>query len=98
MVTPIRPSLAQMLNGPAATPARPQVAQQAAQPADSFTSALAAQKAFFQQVTGTAAPKVTPATYTAADIARASATVNTTPQVEADAPPKRPGSFVNIVV
>ncbi len=98
MVTPIRPSLAQMLNGPAATPARPQATQQATQSAGSFGSALAAQKAFFQQVTGTAAPKITPATYTAADIAKASTPVNTTPQVDADAPPKRPGSFLNIVV
>jgi hypothetical protein len=92
MTTPIRPSLAQMLN-PQPTPA--------AKPATDggFVSALSAQKAFFQQVT---APKITPATYTAADITRA-----TTPapasQVSASAqdaaqPLRRPGSYLNIVI
>jgi len=101
MVTPIRPSLAQMLNGtpsPAAQPAQPPAAQ-----ANSFTSALAAQKSFFQQVASgavasghapAAAPKITPATFTAADIARATPTATPDP----DTPPKRPGSFLNIVV
>ena len=50
MTTPITPSLSHLLN-PQAAPPRP-----AAQ-GGGFASALAAQKAFFQQVT---APKMTP--------------------------------------
>ncbi len=99
MVTPIRPSLAQMLNGtsPNSTAQTPQTS--AAQ-AGGFTSALAAQKSFFQQVVSgqvasgqapAAAPKITPATFTAADIARATS-------ADPNTPPKRPGSLLNIVV
>ncbi len=100
MVTPIRPSLAQMLNG--TTPSKPQTAQPSAQ-AGSFTSALAAQKSFFQQVASgqvaagqapATAPKITPATFTAADVARGSSA----PAADPDAPLKRPGSYLNIVV
>src|SRR5262245_32480229 len=99
MTTPIRPSLAQMLN-PQAAQARPaaQPAAQAAPQAGGFTSALQAQKAFFQQVTQ---PKITPATYTAADIARATPQINTAPAPAAQdgtQPLKRPGSYVNIVI
>lgn len=96
MTTPIRPSLAQMLNPQAATPARP--AAQATQQAGGFASALEAQKAFFQQVTQ---PKITPATYTAADIAKATPQVNAAPAPTAQdgaQPLKRPGSYVNIVI
>jgi len=105
MVTPIRPSLAQMLNGTTpgggASAAKP--AQQPAAQAGSFSSALAAQKSFFQQVASgqvasgqapAAAPKITPATFTAADIARSTPA----PAADPSAPPRRPGSFVNIVV
>ncbi|EGF92264.1 hypothetical protein ABI_06980 [Asticcacaulis biprosthecium C19] len=84
-----------MLN-PQATQARP--AAQAPAQAGSFASALNAQKAFFQQVTQ---PKVTPATYTAADIAKATPQLNTAPAPAADdgaQPLKRPGSYVNIVI
>ncbi len=110
MVTPIRPSLAQMLNGttPSNSTAAPKAAQQPAAQAGGFASALAAQKSFFQQVasgqiaSGQAAAsppqmtqKITPATFTAADIARASTPVAA---ADADTPPKRPGSFLNIVV
>ncbi|MBW8733697.1 MAG: hypothetical protein JF571_05210 [Asticcacaulis sp.] len=84
-----------MLNPQAATPPRPQ----AAQPAQGgFASALAAQKAFFNQMTPS---QVTPPTYTAADIARATATPQvsaTAPAADASQPPKRPGSYLNIVV
>lgn len=92
MTTPIRPSLAQMLN-----PQAHAVAKAAPQPAESsFVSALQAQKAFFQQVT---APKVTPATYTAADIARANPMPIQTPAAQdATQPLRRPGSYLNIVV
>jgi hypothetical protein len=93
MVTPIRPSLAQMLNGPTPPAPQPQAAQ-----AGGFASALAAQKAFFQQVTSgqapASAPKITPATFTAADVARGASA----PAADPNAPPKRPGSYVNIVV
>jgi len=102
MVTPIRPSLAQMLNGTAPSAPKPaQPTPQAAPQAGGFASALAAQKSFFQQVasgqiaagqTPATAPKITPANFTAADIARA------TPAPNTDAPPKRPGSYLNIVV
>ena len=102
MVTPIRPSLAQMLNGTAPSTSAPKPAQtQATTQAGGFASALAAQKSFFQQVASgqaAAAPQrtqnITPATFTAADIARATPA----PAVDADTPPKRPGSFLNIVV
>ncbi|ESQ92723.1 hypothetical protein ABAC460_02520 [Asticcacaulis sp. AC460] len=96
MTTPIRPSLAQMLNPQQAAPARP--AAQATPQAGGFASAMQAQKAFFQQVTQ---PKITPATYTAADIARATPQVNTAPAPaaqDATQPLKRPGSYVNIVI
>ena len=106
MPTEIRPSLSQMLQPTQAANARPaatQAPQQTAQPAGGFASAMAAQRAFFQQVT---APKVTPATYTAADIARAtpsqaSTQVNTAAAAasgDPNQPPRRPGSFLNIVV
>jgi hypothetical protein len=89
MTTPITPSLSQRLNPQAAQP-RP-----AAQ-GNGFASALAAQKAFFQQVT---APKVTPATYTAADIQKASAQAPAPlPTTDSGQPIRRPGSFLNIVV
>lgn len=109
MVTPIRPSLAQMLNGtpPNGNASTAQASQQSATPANSFTSALQAQKSFFQQVASgqvaagqapaTAPPKaqkITPATFTAADIARATSATSTDPNT----PPKRPGSLLNIVV
>ncbi len=92
MAAPIPPSLSQLIN-PQAAPVRP--AAQTPQ-ASSFANALSAQKAFFQQVTQ---PKVTPATYTAADIARATQTPPT-PAAAPDAsqPYKRPGSYLNIVV
>ncbi|WP_443749135.1 hypothetical protein [Asticcacaulis solisilvae] len=98
MATEIRPSLAQMLNPQAAAPAatpRPQAAQ------GGFASAMAAQKAFFNQIT---TPQVTPPTYTAADVARATAapqaTQKTAPAQAADPnqPLRRPGSYLNIVV
>ncbi|CAL4866105.1 hypothetical protein MMA231_00343 [Asticcacaulis sp. MM231] len=92
MTTPIRPSLAQMLN-PQSTPAAKPTAD------GSFVSALSAQKAFFQQVT---APKITPATYTAADITRAttpaSASQVSTGAQDATQPLRRPGSYLNIVI
>ena len=102
MVTPIRPSLAQMLNGtlPNGNASTKQAPQQSATSANSFTSALQAQKSFFQQVASgqvasgqapAAAPKITPATFTAADIARATS-------ADPNTPPKRPGSLLNIVV
>jgi len=93
MTTPIRPSLAQMLNPQAAAP-KPATAQAAG----GFTNALAAQRAFFNQVT---APKVTPATYTAADIAKAAPVNTPAPQQttnDATQPLKRPGSYLNIVI
>ncbi|MBP2160061.1 MULTISPECIES: hypothetical protein [Asticcacaulis] len=93
MATEIRPSLAQLLNTPQATP-RP--AAQAPAQQNSFTSVLQAQRAFFQQVTE---PKITPATYTAADIARATPVSNPAPtSVDPNQPLRRPGSFLNIVV
>ena len=106
MVTPIRPSLAQMLNGtsPGGNAPATQAAPPSAPQAGSFTSALAAQKSFFQQVvsgqvaSGQAAasvPKITPPTFTAADVARGTSAAAS---VASDAPPKRPGSFLNIVV
>jgi hypothetical protein len=96
MTTPIRPSLAQMLNPQAHAAAKPAPAPAG----NSFSSALQAQKAFFQQVT---APKITPATYTAADIAKAtghSAAAPAQPPVAQDAtqPLRRPGSYLNIVI
>jgi hypothetical protein len=85
-----------MLN-PQPTPVAKPAQQQAE---NSFVSALSAQKAFFQQVT---APKITPATYTAADIARATPAAIVTPQAAASAqdaaqPLRRPGSYLNIVI
>ncbi len=93
MPAPIPPSLSQLLN-PQTQPARPQ--PQAAQPVR-FSDALTAQKAFFQQITQ---PKITPATYTAADIAKASATkpAQTVPAADDSQPLRRPGSYLNIVV
>jgi hypothetical protein len=88
-----------MLNPQAAAPAappRPQATQGQAQ--GGFTGALAAQKAFFNQIT---TPQVTPPTYTAADIARATAAPQATAtpaQADANQPLRRPGSFLNIVV
>lgn len=101
MATPITPSLSQILNPPSplARGGSPAASPQASQQSAGFTSALAAQKAFFQQVT---APKVTPATYTAADIQKAApaprpaAAASVTPPQ--DGAPKRPGSYLNIVV
>ena len=99
MATEIRPSLAQMLNPQAAAPAatpRSQPAQGQAQ--GGFASALAAQKAFFNQIT---TPQVTPPTYTAADVARATAApqaAQTPVQADTNQPLRRPGSFLNIVV
>lgn len=94
MTTPIRPSLAQMLNP---QPAAPKPAT--TQAAGGFTNALAAQRAFFNQVT---TPKVTPATYTAADIAKAAPVNTPAPQAaatnDATQPLKRPGSYLNIVI
>ena len=100
MTTPIRPSLAQMLNPQAHAAAKPEP-----QPAaGGFASALSAQKAFFQQVT---APKITPATYTAADITRATASPAVAPvqtpvaqpaSQNANQPLRRPGSYLNIVI
>jgi hypothetical protein len=103
MATEIRPSLAQLLNPQAAAP-RPavQTAPQAAQAPGGFANAMAAQKAFFQNLT---APKIAPANYTAADIDKAMQAPKTPPvQVQAPAAPdptqplKRPGSYLNIVV
>ena len=91
-----------MLNGN--SPSTPAAAQQPAAQAGSFTSALQAQKSFFQQVASgqvasgqatAAAPKITPATFTAADVARGTAQAAA---ADPSAPPKRPGSFLNIVV
>lgn len=94
MATEIRPSLAQLLN-PTPTAPRPAVQQAPAQQS-AFSSALQAQRAFFQQVTE---PKITPATYTAADIARATPVSNPAPtSVDPNQPLRRPGSFLNIVV
>lgn len=91
MAAPIPPSLSQLINPQTAAP-RPSV-----QPAATggFRDAMAAQRAFFQQVT---APKVTPASYTAAEIARAAPVVNMPPAADEPQPLKRPGSFLNIVV
>ncbi len=92
MATSIPSSLSQLIN-PQAAPVRPQ--PQAAQP-NRFADAMAAQKAFFQQVTQ---PKITPATYTAADIAKASAKpVPVASTTDTTQPPKRPGSYLNIVI
>ena len=102
MTTPIRPSLAQMLNPQSAPTARP-AAQPQAQPGG-FASAVSAQRAFFQQVTQ---PKITPATYTAADISQATKTSQPAAPVAPAAAPaqadptqplKRPGSYLNIVI
>jgi len=98
MATEIRPSLSQLLNPQAPAPAappRPQAAQ--GQPQGGFAGALAAQKAFFNQIT---TPQVTPPTYTAADIARATPAPQTAPAAQPDPnqPLRRPGSFLNIVV
>ncbi len=101
MATEIRPSLAQMLNPQAAAPAAPPRPQPAQGAQGGFASALAAQKAFFNQIT---TPQVTPPTYTAADVARATATATPKPiaaapaQADASQPLRRPGSFLNIVV
>ncbi|MCR6659312.1 MAG: hypothetical protein NVV72_08210 [Asticcacaulis sp.] len=94
MTTPIRPSLAQMLNPQSPATAKPAPA------ATGFASALEAQKAFFQQVT---APKITPATYTAADVAKATGSVSPAPAQppvaqDTSQPLRRPGSYLNIVV
>ena len=92
MAAPIPPSLSQLIN-PQTVPARP--AGQAPQ-AGGFASALSAQKAFFQQATQ---PKITPATYTAADIAKATQSPPSPPATPDMAQPyKRPGSYLNIVV
>jgi hypothetical protein len=78
------------------TPTAPRPAAQAPAQQNGFTSALAAQRAFFQQVTE---PKITPATYTAADIARAQPVTAPAPtSVDPNQPLRRPGSFLNIVV
>ena len=93
MPAPITPSLSQLINPQASAPqARP-----AQTPAASFSDALAAQRAFFQQVTQ---PKITPATYTAADVARASQAQTSAPAPVQDEtqPYKRPGSYLNIVI
>jgi len=98
MATEIRPSLSQLLNPQAATPAAPARAQPAqGQPQGGFAGALAAQKAFFNQIT---TPQVTPPTYTAADIARAAPAAQTAPAAQPDPnqPLRRPGSYLNIVV
>ncbi len=96
MTTPIRPSLAQMLN-PQPVAARPNAQPQTQ--AGAFASTVVAQKAFFQQVTQ---PKITPANYTAADIAQATKTVQpaAAPATQPDQAQalKRPGSFLNIIV
>ncbi len=106
MADPIRPSLAQMLN-PTPAPVR-NLASTASKPSG-FTDAMAAQRAFFQQVT---AQKITPPTYTAADVAKAASlptisttarpATNTTPlsalAQDDSQPVRRPGSFLNIVV
>jgi hypothetical protein len=94
MTTPIRPSLAQMLNP------QPPAAAKPAPAATGLASALQAQKAFFKQVT---APKITPATYTAADVAKAtgsapSAPAQPTATQDTSQPLRRPGSYLNIVV
>jgi hypothetical protein len=101
MATEIRPSLSQLLNPQAAAPAatpRPQAAQ--GQAPGGFAGALAAQKAFFNQITTL---QVTPPTYTAADVARATATPQAAQkaapaQPDPNQPLRRPGSFLNIVV
>lgn len=106
MVTPIRPSLAQMLNG--TSPSTPATTQSSATQAGSFASALSAQKSFFQQVASgqvasgqapAVAPQrpqtITPATFTAADVARGTASAVAS---DPGTPPRRPGSFLNIVV
>ena len=109
MVTPIRPSLAQMLNGTSSNSnaSAAQASPPSVPSANSFSSALQAQKSFFQQVasgqvaSGQApatapqkAQKITPANFTAADIARATST----PSADPNTPPRRPGSLLNIVV
>ena len=94
MAAPIPPSLSQLLN-PQTAPARPQ--PQIPQ-SGGFATAVAAQKAFFSQVTTT---KVTPPTYTAADIAKAAQTAQVRVQAQApdmNPPLKRPGSYLNIVI
>ncbi|MFT4074978.1 MAG: hypothetical protein QM647_05535 [Asticcacaulis sp.] len=98
MTTPIRPSLAQMLNPQGTASAKPATTEQTG----GFSNALAAQKAFFQQVT---TPKITPATYTAAEVARATATTApvtsqtaATTTTDVNQPLRRPGSYLNIVV
>lgn len=95
MTTPIRPSLAQMLNPQGTTTAKPGASEQTG----GFSNALAAQKAFFQQVT---TPKITPATYTAADVAKATemqpALQTTMPAQDTTQPLRRPGSYLNIVI
>jgi hypothetical protein len=99
MPTEIRPSLSQLLNPQAAAP-RP-AAQPAPHAAGGFAGAMAAQKAFFQQMT---TPKIAPANYTAADIdkamqaPRAAAPVQPPVAPDPSQPPRRPGSFLNIVV
>jgi hypothetical protein len=88
-----------MLNPQPAAAAKP-----APQPAaNGFANALQAQKAFFQQVT---TPRITPATYTAADVARATgsaalpaAPIDPQAAPQAATPPlRRPGSYLNIVI
>ncbi len=94
MADPIPSSLSQLINPQLQAQSRPAQAQPAA---TSFSDVMAAQKAFFQQVTQ---PKITPATYTAADIARAMPTPAPAPAPAADdtQPYKRPGSYLNIVI
>jgi len=80
---------------------QPATAKSAPPPAATgFASALQAQKAFFQQVT---APKITPANYTAADVAKitgsaAAAPAQTAPMPDSSQPLRRPGSYLNIVI
>lgn len=94
MAAPIPPSLSQLIH-PQVAPARP-AAQPPAQ-AGGFATALQAQKAFFQQVTAPqGSQKITPATYTAADIAKAAP--QTAPAPDENQPYKRPGSYLNIVI
>jgi len=92
MAAPIPPSLSQLIN-PQAQSVRPAAPQT---PGTGFRDAMAAQKSFFQQIT---TPKMTPATYTAADIARTQAQAAPAPAVhDTNQPLKRPGSFLNIVI
>lgn len=93
MTTPIRPSLAQLLGTPQAVPNRPQA-----------VDAVSAQRNFFRQAMGEAAPSqasnpqaITPPTFKAADITRAT----TVPQAAAgnsEQPIQRPGTYLNIRV